>query len=60
MPDTGAHPLIAGSVALLSQSGALAGVMINYAYEQPIGISLLASAGNRSGMAYTSKRVEIE
>ncbi|MFL5661101.1 MAG: acetate--CoA ligase family protein, partial [Ktedonobacteraceae bacterium] len=48
MPNTGAHPLIAGSVALLSQSGALAGVMLNYAHEQPIGISLLASTGNEA------------
>jgi acyl-CoA synthetase (NDP forming) len=48
MPNTGPHPLIVGSVALLSQSGALAGMLGNYAHEQPVGLSLLVSTGNEA------------
>lgn len=48
MPNICVHPLITGPVALLSQSGALAGVMQNYAYEQPLGLSLLVSTGNEA------------
>jgi len=48
MPNTGPHPLIVGSVALLSQSGALAGMLGNYAHEQPVGLSLLISTGNEA------------
>jgi acetate---CoA ligase (ADP-forming) len=48
MPNTCVHPLISGSVALLSQSGAVAGMLLNYAHEQPIGLSMLISTGNEA------------
>jgi len=48
MPNTGPHPLVVGSVALLSQSGALAANLANYAHEQPIGLSLQVSTGNEA------------
>src|SRR5260370_40013471 len=48
MPNTGPHPLVVGSVALLSQSGAPAANLGAYAHQQPIALSLLGSTGNQA------------
>jgi acyl-CoA synthetase (NDP forming) len=53
MPNTGSHPLVVGSVALLSQSGALAANLANYAHEQPIGLSLPREQGAQARIPRT-------
>ncbi len=47
------RPLIAGSVALISQSGALGGMMLNYAHTQNVGLSMLVSTGNEAAVSVT-------
>ena len=47
------RPIIAGSVALISQSGALGGMMLNYAHTQNVGLSVLISTGNEATISVT-------
>jgi acyl-CoA synthetase (NDP forming) len=47
------RPLLPGSVALISQSGALGGVMMNYAHSQNVGLSMLISTGNEATISVT-------
>jgi acyl-CoA synthetase (NDP forming) len=42
------RPLLTGPVALISQSGALGGMMLNYARSQNVGLSMLLSTGNEA------------
>jgi acetate---CoA ligase (ADP-forming) len=53
MPTTCKHPIIAGPVAIVSQSGAIGAVMLNYANEQNIGLSALISTGNEAVVSVT-------
>lgn len=53
MASLPARPLIAGSVALISQSGALGAMMLNYAHTQNIGLSMLVSTGNEATVSVT-------
>ena len=47
------RPLLSGSVALISQSGALGGMMLNYAHTQNVGLSILISTGNEAAISVT-------
>ncbi len=47
------RPLLAGSVALISQSGALGAMMLNYAHTQNVGLSMLISTGNEATISVT-------
>src|SRR5258707_5274670 len=47
------RPLLPGSVALISQSGALGGMMLNYAHTQNVGLSMLVSTGNEATISVT-------
>lgn len=47
------RPLLSGSVALISQSGALGGMMLNYAHTQNVGLSMLVSTGNEATISVT-------
>jgi acyl-CoA synthetase (NDP forming) len=47
------RPLLSGSVALISQSGALGGMMLNYAHTQNVGLSILISTGNEAAISIT-------
>src|SRR5437763_3618500 len=47
------RPLLVGSVALISQSGALGGMMLNYAHTQNVGLSMLISTGNEATISVT-------
>ena len=47
------RPILAGSVALISQSGALGGMMLNYAHTQNVGLSMLISTGNEATISVT-------
>jgi acetate---CoA ligase (ADP-forming) len=47
------RPLLPGSVALISQSGALGGMMLNYAHTQNVGLSMLVSTGNEATVSVT-------
>ncbi len=47
------RPILAGSVALISQSGALGGMMLNYAHTQNVGLSMLVSTGNEATVSVT-------
>jgi acetate---CoA ligase (ADP-forming) len=47
------RPILAGSVALISQSGALGGMMLNYAHTQNVGLSMLVSTGNEAAVSVT-------
>ena len=47
------RPLLAGPVALISQSGALGGMMLNYARSQHVGLSMLISTGNEATISVT-------
>ncbi|SRR5579875_249169 len=47
------RPLLSGSVALISQSGALGGMMLNYAHTQNVGLSMLVSTGNEATVSIT-------
>lgn len=53
MASLPARPLLTGSVALISQSGALGGMMLNYAYTQNVGLSMLVSTGNEATISVT-------
>ncbi len=50
MPE---RPILVGSVALISQSGALGGMMLNYAHTQNVGLSMLVSTGNEAAISVT-------
>lgn len=47
------RPLLSGHVALISQSGALGGQMLNYAHSQNVGLSMLVSTGNEATISIT-------
>ncbi len=47
------RPILTGSVALISQSGALGGMMLNYAHTQDVGLSMLISTGNEATVSVT-------
>ena len=47
------RPIITGSVALISQSGALGSIMLNYAHSQNVGLSMLISTGNEAAISVT-------
>ena len=47
------RPILVGSVALISQSGALGGMMLNYAHTQNVGLSMLISTGNEAAVSVT-------
>lgn len=47
------RPLLSGPVALISQSGALGGMMLNYAHTQNVGLSMLISTGNEATISVT-------
>lgn len=47
------HPILTGSIALISQSGALGAMMHNYARSQNIGLSMLISTGNEATICVT-------
>lgn len=47
------RPLLVGSVALISQSGALGAMMLNYAHTQNVGLSMLVSTGNEATISVT-------
>ncbi|MGI9061376.1 MAG: acetate--CoA ligase family protein [Ktedonobacteraceae bacterium] len=47
------RPILVGSVALISQSGALGGMMLNYAHTQNVGLSMLVSTGNEAAISVT-------
>jgi acetate---CoA ligase (ADP-forming) len=47
------RPLLSGPVALISQSGALGGMMLNYAHTQNVGLSMLVSTGNEATISVT-------
>ncbi len=47
------RPILTGSVALISQSGALGGMMLNYAHTQNVGLSMLVSTGNEATISVT-------
>src|SRR5947209_2981596 len=47
------RPILVGSVALISQSGALGGMMLNYAHTQNVGLSMLISTGNEATISVT-------
>jgi acetate---CoA ligase (ADP-forming) len=47
------RPILAGSVALISQSGALGAMMLNYAHTQNVGLSMLISTGNEAAVSVT-------
>jgi acyl-CoA synthetase (NDP forming) len=53
MASLPARPLLTGSVALISQSGALGGMMLNYAHTQNVGLSMLVSTGNEATISVT-------
>src|SRR5581483_194465 len=47
------RPHLVGSVALISQSGALGAMMLNYARTQNVGLSMLISTGNEATISIT-------
>src|SRR5947209_13780532 len=47
------RPILSGSVALISQSGALGGMILNYAHTQNVGLSMLISTGNEAAISVT-------
>ncbi len=47
------RPILVGPVALISQSGALGGMMLNYAHTQNVGLSMLISTGNEATVSVT-------
>lgn len=47
------RPLLEGPVALISQSGALGAMMLNYARTQNVGLSMLISTGNEATVSVT-------
>ena len=47
------RPILQGSVALISQSGALGAMMLNYAHTQGVGLSILVSTGNEAAISVT-------
>jgi acetate---CoA ligase (ADP-forming) len=47
------RPILVDSVALISQSGALGGMMLNYAHTQNVGLSMLISTGNEATISVT-------
>lgn len=47
------RPLLTGPIALISQSGALGGMTLNYARTQNIGLSMLVSTGNEAVISIT-------
>src|SRR5258708_31729867 len=47
------RPILHGSVALISQSGALGAMMLNYAHTQNVGLSILVSTGNEAAISVT-------
>ncbi len=47
------RPILPGTVALISQSGALGAMMLNYAHTQNIGLSILVSTGNEAAISVT-------
>ena len=53
MASLPARPLLAGSVALISQSGALGAMMLNYAHTQNVSLSMLVSTGNEASISVT-------
>lgn len=53
MASLPARPILIGSVALISQSGALGGMMLNYAHTQNVGLSMLISTGNEATISVT-------
>ena len=53
MASLPARPILQGSVALISQSGALGGLMLNYAHNQNVGLSMLVSTGNEAAISVT-------
>src|SRR5438874_10002982 len=53
MPSLPERPTIAGSVAPISQSRALRGLMLNYAHTQNVGLSMLISTGNEATISVT-------
>jgi acyl-CoA synthetase (NDP forming) len=53
MASLPARPILPGSVALISQSGALGGMMLNYAHLQNVGLSMLVSTGNEAVVSIT-------
>ncbi len=47
------RPLLPGTVALISQSGALGAMMLNYAHTQNVGLNMLISTGNEATISVT-------
>jgi acetate---CoA ligase (ADP-forming) len=53
MPSLPMRPILSGPVALISQSGALGGMMLNYSHTQSVGLSMLISTGNEATVSVT-------
>lgn len=49
-PAGGLSPLIPGALGVASQSGALAGIVVNRAFDRSIGVSAMVSTGNEAGI----------
>ncbi len=49
-PAGGLEPLIPGALGIASQSGALAGIVVNRAFDRRIGVSAMVSTGNELGV----------
>jgi len=49
-PAGGLEPLIAGPLGVASQSGALAGIVVNRAFDRKVGVSAMVSTGNEVGI----------
>jgi acyl-CoA synthetase (NDP forming) len=49
-PAGGLEPLIPGALGVASQSGALAGIVVNRAFDRRIGVSAMVSTGNELGV----------
>ena len=47
------RPILQESVALISQSGVLGAMMLNYAHTQGVGLSILVSTGNEAAISVT-------
>lgn len=49
-PAGGLEPLVPGALGIASQSGALAGIVVNRAFDRNIGVSAMVSTGNEAGI----------
>jgi acyl-CoA synthetase (NDP forming) len=53
MASLPSRPILRGPLALISQSGALGAMMLNYAHTQNVGLSMLVSTGNEATISVT-------